>query len=78
LNKYAHFKHWIAWDPPTAPMGKSLQPAHYGILFYGKKAKGTKIYELRYPHKRDRKQGYLLKDPRGKKDKLHAVWTFGI
>ena len=82
LNKYAHFKHWISWDAPTAPMGKSLQPAHYGILFYGKKEKGTKIYELRYPHKRDRKQGFLLKDYGGKKDKLHPfgplvsdVWT---
>jgi len=82
LNKYASFKHWIAWDAPTAPMGKSLQPAHYGILFYGKKERGTKIYELRHPHKRDRKQGYLLKDYGGKKDKLHPfgplvsdVWT---
>ena len=82
LNKYAYFKHWISWDAPTAPMGKSLQPAHYGILFYGKEQKGTKIYELRYPHKRDRKQGYLLKDYGGKKDKLHPfgplvsdVWT---
>jgi len=82
LNKYAHFKHWIAWDAPTAPMGKSLQPAHYGILFYGKEIKGTKIHELRYPHKRDRKQGFLLKDYGGKKDKLHPfgplvsdVWT---
>lgn len=67
LNKFAHFKHWISWDAPTAPMGKSLQPAHYGILFYTKEAKGAKIYELRYPHKRDRKQGYLLKDYGGKK-----------
>jgi len=82
LNKFSHFKHWISWDAPTAPMGKSLQPAHYGILFYGKKEKGTKIYELRYPHKRDRKQGFLLKDYGGKKDKLHPygplvsdVWT---
>ena len=82
LNKFAHFKHWISWDAPTAPMGKSLQPAHYGILFYGKREKGTKIYELRYPHKRDRKQGFLLKDYGGKKDKLHPfgplvsdVWT---
>ncbi len=82
LNKYAYFKHWISWDAPTAPMGKSLQPAHYGILFYGKEPKGTKINELRYPHKRDRKQGYLLKDYGGKKDKLHPfgplvsdVWT---
>lgn len=82
LNKHAHFKHWIAWDAPTAPMGKSLQPAHYGILFYTKKTKGAKIYELRHPHKRDRKQGYLLKDYGGKKELLHPfgplvsdVWT---
>jgi len=82
LNKLAHFKHWISWDAPTAPMGKSLQPAHYGILFYTKEAKGAKINELRYPHKRDRKQGFLLKDYGGKKAMLHPfgplvsdVWT---
>ncbi len=82
LNKFAHFKHWISWDAPTAPMGKSLQPAHYGILFYTKEAKGAKIYELRHPHKRDRKQGYLWKDYGGKKDSLHPfgplvsdIWT---
>lgn len=82
LNKLAYFKHWISWDAPTAPMGKSLQPAHYGILFYTKEAKGAKIYELRHPHKRDRIQGYLLKDYGGKKDQLHPfgplvsdVWT---
>ena len=82
LNDFAHFKHWISWDAPTAPMGKSLQPANYGILFYGKSEKDTKINELRYPHKRDRKQGFLLKDYGGKKDKLHPfgplvsdVWT---
>ena len=82
LNELAHFKHWISWDAPTAPMGNSLQPANYGILFYGKEEKGTKINELRYPHKRDRKQGFLLKDYGGKKDKLHPfgplvsdVWT---
>jgi site-specific DNA-methyltransferase (adenine-specific) len=82
LNKFAHFKHWISWDAPTAPMGKSLQPAHYGILFYTQGAKGAKIYELRHPHKRDRKQGYLWKDYGGKKDSLHPfgplvsdVWT---
>jgi len=82
LNEKVYFKHWISWDAPTAPMGKSLQPANYGILFYIKSEKGTKINELRYPHKRDRKQGYLLKDYGGKKDKLHPfgplvsdVWT---
>jgi site-specific DNA-methyltransferase (adenine-specific) len=80
LNEIAYFRHWIAWEAPTAPMGKSLQPAHYGILFYSK-TKKTKIYELRHPHKRDR-QGRLLKDYGGKKDKIHPfgplvsdVWT---
>jgi site-specific DNA-methyltransferase (adenine-specific) len=82
LNEISYFKHWISWDAPTAPMGKSLQPAHYGILFYTKSEKGAKFYELRHPHKRDRKQGYLLKDYGGKKDGLHPfgplvsdVWT---
>ncbi len=69
-------------DCPNCSNGKIFAPAHYGILFYTKEAKGTKINELRYPHKRDRKQGYLLKDYGGKKDKLHPfgplisdVWT---
>ena len=82
LNKIANFKHWISWDAPTAPMGKSLQPNHYGILFYTKKPKESKIYELRYPHKRERKQGFLAKDYGGKKYLLHPfgplvsdVWT---
>ncbi|GAB4451845.1 MAG: site-specific DNA-methyltransferase [Bacteroidia bacterium] len=82
LNKIAYFKHWISWEAPTAPMGKSLQPSHYGILYYTKTNKGSKFYELRHPHKRDRKSGYLLKDYGGKKDKLHPfgplvsdVWT---
>ena len=82
LNQKAHFKHWISWDAPTAPMGKSLQPAHYGILFYTKQKKDSKIYELRHPHKRDRKKGCLWKDYGGKKDLLHPfgplvsdVWT---
>ena len=71
LNKFVHFKHWIAWDAPTAPMGKSLQPSHYGVLFYAKDVKQTKFYEIRHPHKRDRKTGHLSKDYGGKKDALH-------
>jgi len=80
LNKKAIFKHWIAWEAPTAPMGKTLQPSHYGILFYVK-SKDFKFYEIRHPHKRDRK-GILLKDYGGKKNKIHPfgplvsdVWT---
>ena len=82
LNKLATFKHWISWDAPTAPMGKSLQPSHYGILFYAKDPKQLKFYELRYQHKRCRICGYLYKDYGGKKDLLHPfgplisdVWT---
>lgn len=82
LNTQADFKHWISWDAPTAPMGKTLQPGHYGILFYAKKAKYLKFYEIRYPHKRTRKEGLLSKDYGGKKSMLHPfgplvsdVWT---
>jgi len=82
LNKIANFKHWISWDAPTAPMGKTLQPAHYGILFYTKEPKGFKFYEVRYPHKRTRKAKILAKDYGGKKGLLHPygplvsdVWT---
>jgi site-specific DNA-methyltransferase (adenine-specific) len=82
LNEVAHFKHWITWDAPTAPMGKTLQPSHYGVLYYAKDPKENKFYEIRYPHKRCRKCGYLLKDYGGKKVGLHPfgplvsdVWT---
>lgn len=82
LNQLAEFKHWISWEAPTAPMGKTLQPSHYGILFYAKKIKDLKFYEIRSPHKRDRKSNYLLKDYGGKKALLHPfgplvsdVWT---
>ena len=71
LNKLADFRHWISWDAPTAPMGKTLQPAHYGILFYAKDAKQNKFHEIRYPHKRCRKCNYLHKDYGGKKGLLH-------
>ncbi len=80
LNKLAEFKHWISWDASSGPMGKSLQPSHYGILYYVKG--NSKFYELRYPHKRCRKCAYLLKDYGGKKSSLHPfgplvsdVWT---
>ncbi len=82
LNEHANFKHWIAWYAPTSPMGKSLQPAHYGVLFYVKDPKKTKIYEIRMPHERERKSDYLRKDYGGKKAGLHPfgplvsdVWT---
>ncbi len=82
LNEISYFKHWIAWDAPSGPMGKSLQPSHYGILYYIKNPEDNKFYEIRYPHKRCRKCGYLLKDYGGKKETLHPfgplvsdIWT---
>lgn len=82
LNDAADFRHWISWSAPTSPMGKSLQPAHYGILFYAKDIKQHKCFELRSPHKRDRKSKYMSKDYGGKKAALHPygplitdVWT---
>jgi len=82
LNKHATFRNWISWDAPTRPMGKTLQPAHYGILLYAKEPHNQKLYELRHPHKRCRKCHYLLKDYGGKKDTIHPfgplisdVWT---
>ena len=82
LNKLADFKHWISWDAPSGPMGKTLQPSHYGILYYAKDVSQNKFYEIRYPHKRCRKCVYLLKDYGGKKAGLHPfgplvsdVWT---
>lgn len=82
LNKIAYFKHWIVWDASTAPMGKTLQPAHYGILFYTKELRNFRFYEIRSPHKRTRNSGILAKDYGGKKSLLHPfgpllsdVWT---
>lgn len=82
LNEIAHFRHWIAWDAMSAPVGKTLLPAHYGILFYSKQAKGTKFFEVRAPHKTCRECGAFLKDYGGKQDQRHPfgmlvsdVWT---
>lgn len=66
----------------STPLGKSLMPTHYGILFYAKDKKANKFYEVRHPHKRCRKCNLLLKDYGGKKAGLHPfgplvsdVWT---
>ena len=82
LNDVAFFKNWIAWDALSRPVGKGLQLNHYGILYYVKDLKKNKFYKIRYPHKRCRKCGYLLKDYGGKKSLLHPfgplvsdVWT---
>ena len=71
LNRSAVFKHWIAWDAPTSPMGKSLLPSHYGVLYYIKDGEKPKFRDTRFPHPRCRRCGGLLKDYGGKKDGLH-------
>lgn len=71
LNDLAMFKHWIAWDAPTSPMGKSLLPSHYGVLYYIKEGEKAKFRDLRFPHPRCRHCKRLLKDYGGKKDGLH-------
>ncbi|MDI6739225.1 MAG: site-specific DNA-methyltransferase, partial [Candidatus Edwardsbacteria bacterium] len=82
LNEVSDFKHWISWDAMSTPLGKTLMPTHYGILFYAKDKKLNKFYEVRHPHKRCRKCNLLLKDYGGKKPGLHPfgplvsdVWT---
>ena len=70
LDKMAYFRHWIAWNANGAPLGKTLQPAHYGILFYTK-SKTSKFYDIRAPHKTCRKCNEYLKDYGGKKHLRH-------
>ncbi len=81
LNELAIFRHWIAWDAMGVPLGKTLLPNHYGILYYVK-SKEYKFYDVRGLHKRCRVCNYVLKDYGGKKDQMHQfgpivsdVWT---
>ncbi len=75
LNEKTYFRHWIAWDAVGAPMGKTLLPNHYGILFYVKQPKGFKFFDLRIPHKVCRECGAYLKDYGGKKSLMHPFGT---
>ena len=82
LNEIAYFRHWIAWDAMSNPLGKTLLPGHYGILFYTKRNANYKFYEIRTPHKKCRVCGNYYKDYGGKTDQMHPfgalvsdVWT---
>ena len=82
LNEIADFRHWIAWEAMSTPLGKTLLPTHYGILFYAKDYSQLKFYDIRYPHHRCRQCNTLRKDYGGKKKLLHPfgpivsdVWT---
>ena len=81
LNEIAIFRHWIAWDAMGAPLGKTLLPNHYGILYYVKSDE-FKFYDIRILHKRCRFCHYILQDYGGKKSQMHQfgpltsdVWT---
>lgn len=70
LSNFAEFRHWIAWNANGQPLGKTLQPAHYGILFYTKN-RDSKFYDVRAPHKTCRICKEYLKDYGGKKHLRH-------
>jgi site-specific DNA-methyltransferase (adenine-specific) len=81
LNEVAIFRHWIAWDAMGPPLGKTLLPNHYGILYYVK-SEEFKFYDIRILHRRCRKCHYILQDYGGKKNQMHQfgplasdVWT---
>jgi len=81
LNEIAIFRHWIAWDAMGSPLGKTLLPNHYGILYYVK-SEEFKFYDIRMLHKRCRNCHYILQDYGGKKKQMHQfgplvsdVWT---
>lgn len=70
LNEVAIFRHWIAWNAMGPPLGKTLLPNHYGILYYVK-SEEFKFYDIRMLHKRCRKCHYILQDYGGKKGQMH-------
>ncbi len=81
LNDFAIFRHWISWDAMGSPLGKTLLPNHYGILYYVK-SESFKFYEIKMLHKRCRVCSYILQDYGGKKAQMHRfgplvsdVWT---
>jgi site-specific DNA-methyltransferase (adenine-specific) len=82
LNEIAYFRHWIAWNAMGAPLGKTLLPNHYGILWYTKEVNNFKFFDIRGQHPRCRKCNFILQDYGGKKDQMHPfgplisdVWT---
>ena len=81
LNEVAIFRHWIAWNAMGPPLGKTLLPNHYGILYYVKSER-FKFYDIRMLHRRCRSCHWVLQDYGGKKSQMHQfgplvsdVWT---
>jgi site-specific DNA-methyltransferase (adenine-specific) len=57
-----------------APLGKTLLPNHYGILYYVK-SDNYKFYDIRTPHERCRECNAIIADYGGKKDQIHPFGT---
>lgn len=55
------FRHWIAWNSPATPRGRTLQPDHYGFLWYGWSDR-PKFNRVRYPHSTCRHCKKMLAD----------------
>ena len=72
LNEKLEFRHWISWNSNGRPLGKTLQPSHYGILFYTK-TRESKFYDVRAPHPKCKKCGSFLKDYGGKEHLRHPI-----
>lgn len=70
LDKKCEFRHWIAWHSGGRPLGRTLQPTHYGILYYTKN-RDSKFYDIRAPHKKCRKCDAYIKDYGGKEHLRH-------
>ena len=74
LNELCHFRHWIAWNAGGKPLGRTMQPSHYGILFYTKTGQ-SKFYDVLAPHKQCRQCLAYAKDYGGKECRRHP---FGV
>ncbi|MCK4225068.1 MAG: site-specific DNA-methyltransferase [candidate division Zixibacteria bacterium] len=75
LNEIAYFRHWVSWSAMGAPLGKTLLPVEYGILYYTKRPKGFRFYDIRVPHERCRVCNAFIKDYGGKKHLMHPFGT---
>lgn len=75
LNELLDFRHWIAWNSGGKPLGKTLQPSHYGILFYTKGRDNTKFYDVRALHRQCRECQAYAKDYGGKEYMRHPFGT---
>ncbi|WP_375345365.1 site-specific DNA-methyltransferase [Priestia megaterium] len=74
LNKYLHFRHWIAVDIKyTLPIKNKLYPAHYSLLYYTKGDRPNTFNEQRLPLEVCRHCAGDIHDYGGYKHKLNPL-----